>query len=35
MALHPDPQELIGMAMSVSEVMVHWQRHESVVQYKG
>ncbi len=35
MALHPDPQELISVAMWISEVTVHWQGHDSAVQCKG
>ncbi len=35
MGFHPNPQEFIGMTMSIGEVTVIWQRHDSFVRCKG
>src|SRR5258707_13822883 len=35
MAFHPNPQEFISMTMSIGEVTVIWQRHDSFVRYKS
>ena len=35
MGFHPNPQEFIGMTMSIGEVTVIWQRHDSFVRCKS